>query len=124
MVTFRHKIFTFLGTTSGSTSCIPPSLSFYSPPTFTFLSPHRFDPDHFAPGSPHTRRGAEFCPFGTNNLRKSPGYQFFYFEVTVFTSILPHHFILVPVEGQHVELNYGLVTKPKEEIYFHVRVRE
>jgi len=39
-------------------------------------------------------------------------------------SNLLHCFTLVPVEGQHVEPNYGLVTKPKEEIYFHVRARE
>ena len=85
---------------------------------------HRFDPDHFAPGSPHARRGAEFCPFGTNSPRKCPGYQFSYFEVTVFTSILLHRFNLVPVEGQNVEQVHGLVTEPKEEIYLYVRARE
>ena len=93
------------------------------PPVFPFPL-HRFDPHHFAPYGPHARRGPEFCPFGTNNPRKCPGYQFSYFEVAVFTSILLHRFTLVPVEGQHVEQVHGLITEPKEEIYIYVRARE
>jgi len=95
------------------------------PPTFTFFSLPTGLTQTILPPVALTLAGAEFCPFGTNSPRKCPGYQFFYFEVTVFTSILLHCFTLVPVEGQHVELNYGLaITKPKEEIYFHVRARE
>ena len=90
----------------------------------TLSSLHRFDPDHFAPGNPHARRGAEFCPFGTNSPRKCPGYLFSYFEVTIFASILLHHFVFIPVEGQHVEQVHGLVTEPKEDILLYVRARE
>ena len=99
-------------------------LAFLTPHFLDFPPLYRFDPDRFAPGGPHARRGAEFCPFGTNSPRKCPGYQFSYFEVTVFTSILLHRFTLVPVEGQHVEQVHGLVTEPKEEIYIYVRARE
>ena len=84
----------------------------------------RFDPDRFAKGSPHARRGLEFCPFGTPSRRKCPGYQFSYFEVSIFTAILLNRFTLEAVEGQTVEKVHGLVTEPKEEIYMYIRPRE
>ena len=44
--------------------------------------------------------------------------------MTIFASILLHHFVFVPVEDQYVEQAHGLVTKPKEDILLYVRARE
>ena len=85
----------------------------------------RFDPDRFAPGSPHGRRGLEFCPFGVPSRRKCPGYLFSYFEVAIFTAILLQRFTLEPAEGQgEVKMVHGLVPEPKDEIYLYARLRE
>ena len=81
----------------------------------------RFNPDRFAPGKPHARRGLEFCPFGTPSRRKCPGYIFSHFEVTILAVVLLHRFQVVPVPDQHVELEYRLVTAPKNELYITVQ---
>ena len=106
--------------------CVTHTFTVCQTPTDNTMSSllNRFDPDHFAPGNPHARRGPEFCPFGTNSPRKCPGYLFSYFEVTIFASILLHRFTFIPVEGQHVEQVHGLVTEPKEDILLYVRARE
>ena len=84
---------------------------------------HSFNPDRFAPHTSHARRGLEFCPFGTPGQRKCPGYVFSHFETTVMVSILIRQFQLVPIPGQVVERDYGLVTMPKNEIYITVEER-
>ena len=83
----------------------------------------RFDPDRFAPNSPHAKRGLEFCPFGLPSRRKCPGYQFSYFEVSTIVPLLLHRFSLSMDGSQCVERKYGLVTEPKEEFFLTVEKR-
>ena len=42
----------------------------------TWGNPDTFDPDRFAPGSIHAKRGLEFRPFGVPNIRRCPANQF------------------------------------------------
>lgn len=84
---------------------------------------YRFNPDRFAAHTSHAKRGLEFCPFGTPSRRKCPGYVFSHFETTVILSILLQRFRIVPVPDQVVELDHGLVTGPKSELYITVKER-
>ena len=85
--------------------------------------PPRWDPDRFAPGSPHGQRSLEFCPFGVPSRRKCPGHLFTYFEVGVFAAVLLSRFKVLPVEGEKVIQVHGLLTKPKEEIHVYLKQR-
>ncbi len=58
----------------------------------SFIS--RWDPDRFANGGPHGKRGNEFCPFGVHSRRKCPGYLFSYFEVAVFIAIILQRYVI------------------------------
>ena len=88
-----------------------------------FPSCRRFDPDRFAPNTPHAKRDLEFCPFGVPSRRKCPGYQFSYFEVSTIVPLLLHRFSLSMDGSQCVERMYGLVTEPKEDFFLTVEER-
>ncbi len=87
--------------------------------------PDRFNPDRFAPGSKHSKRGPEFRPFGVSRMRRCPASQFTYFMVSVYVTILLQRFVIVYVtEDEEVpERTYGVATSPKGEIYLQVKFR-
>ena len=51
-------------------------------------NPDQFNPDRFAPGSRHAKRGFEFRPFGVPDIRHCPTNQFTNFMVSVYVTIL------------------------------------
>ena len=65
-----------------------------------------------------------FEPFGFAGKRKCPGYRFAYVELTVILATLLRKIKFDLVEGQVVTSEYGLVTKPKEEIWVTVSPRK
>ena len=65
-----------------------------------------------------------FEPFGFAGKRKCPGYRFAYVEMTIVLVTLLRKFKFELVEGQVVTPEYGLVTKPKEEIWVTVSPRK
>ena len=50
--------------------------------------PERFNPDCFAPGSRHAKRGFKYLPFGITDIRGCPTNPFTYMMVSVFVTIL------------------------------------
>ena len=84
----------------------------------------RFDPGRFDDNVVKSLPKYSFEPFGFAGKRKCPGYRFAYVELTVVLATLLRNFKFDLVEGQVVESVYGLVTKPKEEIWFTVSPRK
>ena len=86
--------------------------------------PERFNPDRFAPGSRHAKRGYEYWPFGVTNIRRCPANQFTYMMVSVFVTILVHSFTLQPTDGQDIEKVYGIATSPTNDPLIQVELRQ
>ena len=81
-----------------------------------------FDPSHCAAGVLKGKNTLVFSPFGMGR-RKCPGYLFSYVEVGTFLTILLQQFKFEPVGGaKEVEQVYGLVTNPKDKLYFYVHL--
>lgn len=78
----------------------------------------RFDPERF-----ETRKGLEFSPFGVPTQRKCPGFAFAYFEVGVIAAVLLQAFRVEAVSTEPVELQYGLITKPKNDLDLLVYIK-
>jgi cytochrome P450 len=71
-------------------------------------NPSSFDPERFAPGSKHAKRGHEFRPFGASCTRRCPANQFVYTMMSVFLTVLTQKFrFSVPEqqEGRDTSLN-------------------
>ncbi|KAL8600514.1 hypothetical protein ACOMHN_005008 [Nucella lapillus] len=87
-------------------------------------APTEFDPDRFSQERSKGRPTLAFSPFGFAGHRQCPGYRFAYVEATIMmvTALRKFRFMLVP--GQEVKPHYGLVTHPKEEIWFKMVKRE
>ena len=85
--------------------------------------PDRFNPDHFAPGSRHAKRGFEYQPFGVSNIRRCPANQFTYMMISVFVTILVRAFTLQIIDGQDIEKVYGIATSPKNDPLIQVELR-
>ena len=85
--------------------------------------PERFNPDRFAPGSRHAKRGYEYRPFGVSNIRRCPANQFTYMMISVFVTILVHSFTLRITDGQNIEKVYGIATSPKNDPLLQVELR-
>ena len=77
--------------------------------------PEKFNPDRFAPGSKHAKRGIEYRPFSVSNLRRCPANQFTYAMVSVFLTIILHCCKLQEASNQTFEKVYGIATSPKED---------
>ncbi|XP_028392938.1 cytochrome P450 20A1-like isoform X2 [Dendronephthya gigantea] len=85
--------------------------------------PDKFDPERFNAEETKKRHPMAFQPFGFAGKRKCPGYRFSYAEVAVVLSVLLRRFKIHLVEGQVVEPEHMLVTKPKAEIWITVTKR-
>ena len=85
--------------------------------------PDRFNPDRFAPGSKHAKRGHEFRPFGVSLTRRCPANHFTYFMASVYITILIQKFVLLPDNEQVVTKSYGIATSPKEDTCIQVKYR-
>ncbi|XP_065906835.1 cytochrome P450 20A1-like [Dysidea avara] len=85
--------------------------------------PEKFNPDRFAPGSKHAKRGIEYRPFSVSNLRRCPANQFTYAMVSVFVTVILHHCKLQAAGKQDFEKVYGIATSPKEEPFIQAELR-
>ena len=85
--------------------------------------PDKFNPDRFAPGSRHAKRGIEYRPFGVTNIRRCPANQFTYTMVSVFATIILHRFTLQKMSEEDVIKVYGIATSPKDEAPIQVTLR-
>ena len=88
-----------------------------------FLS-FRFDPERFSEKRSKGRPAMAFSPFGFAGKRQCPAHRFAYVEASIMlvSAVQKFKFLLVP--GQDVKPHYGLVTHPKEEIWFKVTKRQ
>ena len=86
--------------------------------------PDKFNPDRFAPGSPHAKRGPEFRPFRVPHIRRCPANQFMYLMVSVYVTILLRQFILPTEDGHVPERKHGIATSPKDELHIVVEPRQ
>jgi len=86
--------------------------------------PGRFNPDRFAPGSKHAKRGLEYRPFGVGNIRRCPANQFTYLMISVFMTIVLHQFTLQTMGKQDIEKVYGIATSPKNELLIQAELRQ
>lgn len=78
-------------------------------------NPNSFEPDRFAPGSSHAKRGREFRPFGVSCLRRCPANHFVYMMFSVYITILVQHFIFLSSSADiDVKKKYGIATGPKD----------
>ena len=85
--------------------------------------PDKFNPDRFASGSRHAKRGYEYRPFGVSNVRRCPANQFTYMMVSVYVTIIIHCFTLRAVDEQNVEKVYGIATSPKDDPLVQLELR-
>ena len=85
--------------------------------------PDKFDPDRFAPGSKHAKRGFEYRPFGVTNVRRCPANQFTYMMVSVFVTVLVHAFTLKISDKQDIVKVYGIATSPKTDPLIQVELK-
>ena len=85
--------------------------------------PEKFNPDRFAPGSKHAKRGIEYRPFSVSNLRRCPANQFTYTMVSVFLTIILYHCKLQAAGEQDFEKVYGIATSTKGEPLIQVELR-
>ena len=93
--------------------------------TLLLLTFHcRFDPERFSDKNRKSIPSCGFEPFGFAGKRKCPGYQLTYLEASVIISDLVRRFKVNMVDGQVVETYYGLVTRPKEEVWITVTKRK
>ena len=78
-------------------------------------NPNSFDPDRFAPGSSHAKRGREFRPFGVSCPRRCPANHFVYMMFSVYVTVLIQHFVFLSssADEREVEKKHGLTTGPK-----------
>ena len=83
----------------------------------------RFNPDRFSEDARKSLPSCGFEPFGFAGKRKCPGYRLSYVEASLFISDLVRKFKVKWVEGQVVEPMFGMITKPKEEIWVTVERR-
>ena len=65
-------------------------------------NPDQFNPDIFAPGSRHAKRGFEFRPFGVPDIHHCPANQF-----TNFTILLQHFEVLLATSEEVTERKYS-----------------
>lgn len=86
-------------------------------------NPDKFNPDRFAHGSTHAKRGHEYRPFGVSNIRRCPANQFTYMMVSVYVTIILNCFILRPVDEKHVKKVYGTATAPKDDPLVQLKLR-
>ena len=91
--------------------------------TAIWESPDKFNPDRFAPGSTHAKRGYEYRPFGVSNIRRCPASQFTYMMVSVYVTIILHCFTLRPMGKQDFEKVYGIATSPKYDPLIQLELR-
>ena len=84
---------------------------------------HRFDPDRFSEKRSKGRPSIVFSPFGFAGRRQCPAYRFAYLEASVMLVTAIQKFKVMLVPGQQVKPMHGLVTRPKEEIWFKVAQR-
>ena len=87
-------------------------------------NPEKFDPDRFAPGTQHSKRGHEFRPFGIPHIRRCPANQFVYFMVSIFVVIFLQRFVLLVDATNDPQKKYGIATSPKENLLIKVEFRE
>ncbi|XP_076460830.1 cytochrome P450 20A1-like isoform X2 [Babylonia areolata] len=87
-------------------------------------APTVFDPDRFSERRSKGRPAIAFSPFGFAGHRQCPAYRFAYVEAAIMmvSALQKFRFMLVP--GQNVKAVHGLVTRPKEEIWFKVARRK
>ena len=86
-------------------------------------NPEHFDPERFSPGSKHAKRGPEFRPFGIPHVRRCPANRFIYFVVSIYITVLLQRFTFLTVDEQAPEMDYGIATSPKDEVYIQVMLR-
>ena len=90
-------------------------------------NPGSFDPDRFALGSPRSKRGPEFRPFGISSIRRCPANHFIYLLMSVCVTVLVQHFVfsIAAGEGKEVKKKYGTATSPSlEGIQIQVELRK
>ena len=71
-----------------------------------------FNPERFAPGAKHAKRGPEFRPFGVPHTRRCPANHFTYFMMSVCVAIFLQRFVFLPVKEEIPEKKYGIATSP------------
>jgi cytochrome P450 len=78
--------------------------------------PTAFQPDRFAPGSKHAKRGREFRPFGISRDRHCPANLFTYTMVSVYVTMITQHFDISTTTGGEVKRWYGIATAPQGDL--------
>ena len=86
-------------------------------------NPDTFNPDRFAPGSQHSKRGYEFRPFGIPHIRRCPANQFVYFMISIFVIVFLQRFVFL-VDSSDPGKKYGIATSPKENLLIKVKFRK
>ena len=84
----------------------------------------RFDPDRFSPANRKKIPSFGFEPYGFAGKRKCMGYLFSYTEATVFLSEVLRMFRVKLIPDQEVTPVYGLVTRPREEVWLTLEERK
>ena len=76
-------------------------------------NPETFDPDRFAPGTQHSKRGYEFRPFGIPHIRRCPASQFVYFMISIFVIVFLQRFVFL-VDSSDPGNKHGIATSEEE----------
>lgn len=88
-----------------------------------FPNPKRFDPDRFSEENIKLRPAYTFQPFGFAGNRMCPGYKLGSIGAVVLLVTILKKFRVNLVEGQVVTPNFGLVTRPNDEIWITLQKR-
>lgn len=88
-----------------------------------FPNPKRFDPDRFSEENIKSRPAYAFQPFGFAGNRMCPGYKLSSIGSVVLLVTILKKFRVNFVEGQVVIPNFGLVTRPNDEIWITLQKR-
>ena len=86
--------------------------------------PEKFDPERFNEENCKNIPKFAFEPFGFAGGRKCPGYRFSLVEATIFLADVLRKFEISMVPGQVVVPVYGIMPRPKEEIWITICKRK
>ena len=87
-----------------------------------FPEPSKFDPERFNPENTKKWLSTVFAPFGVGK-RICPGHRFAKLEAALCIAAVARKFEIGLVDGQNIELVYGAVSHPSEEIMITLKAR-
>ena len=88
-----------------------------------WTNPGTFDPDRFAPGSKHAKRGTEFRPFAVPNTRRCPANHFSYLMMSVYISVLLRRFVITSTVEDTSGKVFGIATSPGDAVSINIQLR-